>query len=508
MERTDRIGWLVLTGCVSLGLLDRAHILTITAGYASDDLAVIWLAARDMSHGVFHEPFFYGQDYGVMLEALIAAPFVALGADPVRAIPIVIAFLAMAPFWSFAMFHARRREWPAAVVFAAMPLLLPPEHGIQYTNLNGIALMAFYPWVAGMPSSGARSAALGALFIVAMAVNLNAIVACVAFGAAFALGPERRARWTWSAIGAAPALLAWWSAAHFYALHPERVKNTIHDWRSSFYPELIPEAFTRLDQHFAWLCPLWWHNGHVVLWFLAAVAIVLFRHARRAEAMALVCTLLLTVVLFGFPKTHDGTWSVFFPLSRVFLAVPLVLAWGISLCPIPLRSRTPLVIATGIITLVCFTFRYMRAGTVFAEALADQEGVPIRVRTVDWLLDQCRTIHAYADRTQAEVVVLLRAPDPQYAQFTTMGCPACDTALVPTYMPDGDRRDWRRTDEATRSRGRILVVNGDPALWSGPTNSTFSVSCVRERDPIIHLVLTPGIPVDSALALLHPSQHR
>ena len=89
MKRSDRASKAAFWVVVLLSVLDRCHLLSITMGYASDDLTVVWMAARDYAQGIFHEPFFYGQDYGVMLEALLAAPFVRLGADPAVAVPVV-----------------------------------------------------------------------------------------------------------------------------------------------------------------------------------------------------------------------------------------------------------------------------------------------------------------------------------------------------------------------------------------------------------------------------------
>ena len=187
MDRSDRAAKAVFWGVVLLGILDRFHLLAITIGYASDDLTVVWTAARDYAQGVFHEPFFYGQDYGVMLEALLAAPFVRLGADPIVAVPVVMAVLAMLPFWSFALFEYRRANLVAAIFIAAIPVLLPVEHGLQFTNLNGLAILALYPWVAGMHPSAKRSALIGAVLAVAAFVNMNALVGVAAFGIFFML---------------------------------------------------------------------------------------------------------------------------------------------------------------------------------------------------------------------------------------------------------------------------------------------------------------------------------
>lgn len=487
-------------GLLLLGALDRAHILYLTIGHASDDLTVVWLAAQDYAQGVFHEPFFYGQNYGVMLEALLAAPFVALGADPAVAVPIVIAFLAMVPFWSFAVFHFRQRVFGAAMLFAALPLLLPAEHGIQYTNLNGLAVLACYPWIHGMRRSWPRPVLLGALLCAAVAVNMNTLVAVAGFGTLFFLQEGRRSRNVLLAVcGALPVLVMWWVAMRSYTPEADRMVNTLYDWRFTFHPELIPESLAQLDAHFAWLCPLWWPNGQVVLWALIAVAVVLFRTEQVAMGWALVAALSVVLLSFAFPKVHDGTGSVFFPLSRMYLAVPLILAWAVAHLRIEGRVRSPLIIGLCIAAVIGSTLRTMSAPRIVEQALADQEGLPIRVRPVAWLRTECRTIQAVARATEAEAVVVLREPDVYYAQFVSIGCPVCEPTLPPTYMPERERRSWRIDAEAMARRGKILIVNGNSAIWEAAYNGTFHVQRLREREPSLHLITGAGLPVDTLL---------
>jgi hypothetical protein len=72
-ERWTRIAFWTL---LSASVLDRcATIMWFGATYSSTDDVLIWSAAVDYGNGIFHEPYFYGQDYGPMLEALLAAPF-------------------------------------------------------------------------------------------------------------------------------------------------------------------------------------------------------------------------------------------------------------------------------------------------------------------------------------------------------------------------------------------------------------------------------------------------
>lgn len=79
MRISDRFVRILFWSIVLLGGHRPCTDLQLTIGYASDDLTVIWLAAQDYSRGIFHEPFFYGQNYGVMLGNLIGSAVRSVG---------------------------------------------------------------------------------------------------------------------------------------------------------------------------------------------------------------------------------------------------------------------------------------------------------------------------------------------------------------------------------------------------------------------------------------------
>lgn len=503
MRRSDLVAKAVFWCIILLGLVDRVHLLHITIGYASDDLTVVWMAARDYANGIFHEPFFYGQDYGVMLEALLAAPFVHFGTDPIVAVPVVMAFLAMIPYWSFAFFQYLHSKPVAATLIAVIPILLPVEHGLQFTNLNGLAILAFYPWVAGMKISVQRSALLGAVLAAAAFVNMNTLVAVAAFGTFFLFNHAKdRFQWLWAGCGALPVLMFWWWSMHFYAIRSEHLVHTVFDWRMVFHPELIPEALARLDAHFAWLCPLWWPNGHLVLWLLGAVMVALFRLGKKSAAWAILAALLTIFFSFGFAKIHDGTSSILFPLSRMYLAVPLLLGWALTLLEPYGRVRPYLVPIMGVASVVTFSLRYEQASSVWTKALANPDGAPIHMKKISNVRLECKTLMRYAKETSAEVVVLVRNPDVGEAFFMNMGCPVCEPDLPPTYMPDGDRRAWRVREESRMRRRQILVVGGDPVIWAKAMNGSFDVQEISTGKPLVHKVIGAELPVDSLMRRL------
>ncbi|MBS1545851.1 MAG: hypothetical protein JST38_17975 [Bacteroidetes bacterium] len=503
MKRSERLLAAVFILVLLLGALDRLHLTWITWDYATDDLTIVWMAARDYAHGQIHEPFFYGQDYGVMLEALIAAPFIRLGAGPIAAVPVVMAILALLPYWSFAWLEYRLRNRAAAILFAAMPLLLPVEHGLQCTNLNGLAMLALYPWVATIRAAPLRSALIGATLALSAFINLNTLVLAAAFGTYFLLrNAKSKAQWLWCLLGTLPIILiAWWSM-HFHADKPGHVVHTIFDWRMVFHASLIPEALANLDQHFAWLCPLWWPNGHVVLWMLGAVLLGLFLRGHRTAGWAIAAALFTILCSFGFAKIHDGTMSVLFPYSRMFLSVPLLLCWGIAQFGALGRRELAVAIAIAIATVFTSMLRFTRAFPAWQEAVAETKGVPIFLEKVPVLRAQCALLEHLARETSAQAIVVIRQPNTGTAFFLNTGCPICEPQLPPTYMPDGDRRSWRVEEESKVAKDRLLVVGGDTSLWRKAMHGPFQIKAVGAETLTAHLITDPGQPVDSLMVRL------
>ena len=482
-----------------LGATDRAWIHHLSAHQATEDLAVVWHAAMDYANGEFHEPFFYGQDYGVMLEALLAAPGVALGCSPMAVLPIVIALLALAPYWSFAIWHYRQKDAVAACVFASMPLLLPPEHGIQYTNLNGIALLALYPWAIGRGGSTLGTFLAGAILMAAAAVNLNALVACAALGTHFMVSQSRS---PWNVVralaGAVPVLFLLFEAMRFYSASPDRLAHTVFDWRMDFHPELIPEAMGRLDAHFAWLCPIWWPHGQAAIWLLIALVPVLAAKQNWAGALGIGAALICMLIALCFPKAHDGTSSVLFPLSRIFLAVPLLIAWGVVQLPwSSFRQRWILRAFMPILAITC-GLRASRARGIIADAEGFHEGTPLRVHHTELARKECRTIALVAEALDVDLIVILRDPDPGLGLFLNMACPVCEPTMPPTYMPQGERRTWRKAQEAFSIRHRALLVQGSAERWRA-AESLSTVSLVSVWPPALHLLIGIDAPIDTVL---------
>lgn len=442
-----------------LVLVDTVIMVLISSPYASDDLTVVWLATVDMSRGIFHEPFFYGQDYGVMLEAILTAPFVHFGADPTEVVPVVMGILGIAPFISFAVFEFLRGDRVAAMLFVTMPMLLPVQHGLQITALNGIAVIAFYPWLQMITTGIVRHVLVALVLTGAVFVNPNALVIGLPLGGAYFLQQDRRWRTVpWLVLGALPTVIGWIASRSFYSDRAGNVINTLFDWRLEFKPELISEALGQLDLHMAWTCPIFGKASSLVLLILTLTAIVLIKKRDTASGSAILVTLTVILISFGFAKVHDGTGSIFFPLSRMFLGIPILLAWSLSGVRIAL-FRMLIVPIVCIATLGNGAVRWATGRHVYAEALVAQSGLPLRTKSIQEIKALCGQVAVAAVRSDAEHILVLPGLEPYTAHFVAYATPVLFPEAPLTWMVRRDRRVFQRGSLLASKAERFLLVH-------------------------------------------------
>jgi hypothetical protein len=493
---------------VLLGAIDRSVLLSeFGFRYTSDDDSIIWLAARDYSQGVFHEPYFYGQDYNPLLEALVGAPLLKVGIPVWIAIPIVTSLLALLPFWSFGLWHQRRGQYFMASLFAALPLLLPIEYGMITTIargiVTGIAVLALYPWCSRITSPWWKALITGSVLAGAGFFNPNAMVFCVAAGVVLVLQSERRIVTTGLALlGSIPWVLLFWAARAWYAARPERVVHTLYDWQTDFYAVGIPEGLGELDRSFAWLFPVLWKWGELAFWALPLLVVLFIRKRQWAMAIGVLTSVLLILYSMGLAKVHDGLFSAFFPASRMFLAVPLLSAWAIaSVVPEPHKwdRSVPLVL---LICTLCLGLKIQRTPTVLAEQLADRSGPVLEMSLADLRRDMDRLVHI-CQKENVGIVVAVHQRKPIDSTLRCYLYEQLDPRMPPAYLYKRDRRYWQRAELSARVAANVLVIGGDTVVWRTRMATDPSIMNVSDSSSgTLHVVHGNVLPTDSLVVRL------
>lgn len=315
-------------------LLDRfIHLHLFSFQYVDSDQTILWLGAVEMLQGHFHEPAFYGQAYNTMFEGLLAVPLLALGTPVYKALPIITALLAVLPFVLFA-FLSKDKNRIAALTFLAIPLLLPVEYVLLTQLPRGFI-------------TGIFSASIAVAFVlfnkeiklkhfvfsgffggVALVLSPNSVLLLLPVYLYVFIKSTKKLQVVFGMLGGVLLPLAWQLYVFwFYKTHPEYSVHSIEN--NSFSLDNFLNAISHLHELFYGLFPFLIFAGIGIIPALLFIAYRLNKKGETTFSIALVVTVLFVGFTLFFNKINDGTASIFFPYSRMFLALPLVVGIGL-----------------------------------------------------------------------------------------------------------------------------------------------------------------------------------
>lgn len=461
---------------IALGVLDRAFLLSAFGfRYIGIDDALMQQVAADYGNGIFREPFLYGQNYNPMLEALLAAPFVRLGAAPWIVLPIVTSLLALLPFWSFAWWSMRRGAIGSAWVFAGMPLLLPVEWGMMTSMprgfVHGIAWTALVPWLQQGTRPLFKHASTAFALVAALFCNPNVLPLVAGIGTWLIVRHFRSMLfWGMDLLALGMGIAVHFRTQAFFEGHPlvhPLLRSDLH-----FSLDLLRAGLLNVNRHLMHMHPF---GGLAIaaLLLLTMGILVLWVRRERAIAFSLLATLLVMLLALGIVKVHEGCDSVFFPRSRMFLSLPVVMAATVALLLKDLRAgkhRTFLFLPVAVAAFV--VLKAVRTEEVVRREMAGQSCAYVREEPLADVRERCERIKAAALAGQADLIVPIRWPGiraDHKEHFTAhFACYACEQ-LVPGFLPvygaGFDRRSWLGTHYAQPPSGRVLFVGGDTLAW-------------------------------------------
>jgi hypothetical protein len=468
---------------ILLGIVDRMILVHLFGSrYVSTDEAVQWHAAMDYSKGLFHGPFFYGQNYGPMLEALITAPFFRLGVPMYVLLPAIGSLLAMLPYWSFALWFQHKGQLMAAMILAAFPLLMPVEFGAM-TNMAGCGVLALIPLGWRMKRAFFRSLTTGAVCSFALYINANTLVVIPALVLLHILSEERMmARFALVALGATPGIALYMAALHWCLAHPERIIHRMVELQFQVDLERMGTALANLNDHFEWLMPVVWpYGGLLGLWLIGLVAWSVMKR-NWIVAASLGSGLLVILLSFTVDKVYDGWDSIYFSLSRMFVGVPLLVALGTALL---LNSAKPSIWVSRVLLGTCLLAMIVRTETTerITQHQVKYQRMWVGIGRVDALREDAQRLKRLSDLHHVDLIVPLRSPSVVWPQFRAYLHPVLEPELAPTYLAGYERRYWIHETFADTVVNTLLVTGGPRECWA----------LIRDADPCITLIQDDGV---------------
>lgn len=287
----------------------------------------------EMMQGHFHEPAFYGQAYNTMFEAFLAIPLVMAGMKVYVALPIIAAFLGVFPFILLSVLALKRNK-NAALLFLAIPLLLPTEYVLITQLPRGFVAGVFAATIAVSVLVFSRRITAKQLFFsglaggISLVLNPNGILLLLPVYLWALFSSHQKIKTVlWLFVGALPGLVLQAAIIWFYVQNPYYISHDYTDTQLSL--SNITLAFSHFHELFYGLFPFVMFAGVAIIPTIIFIIYKLYIHGNKNFAIALICTLLFLVFTFTTSKMADGTASVFFPYSRLYLALPILAGIGI-----------------------------------------------------------------------------------------------------------------------------------------------------------------------------------
>ena len=506
-DKIHRSAFLFILGLL---LLDRLLVLYYFGfRYTDIDEMIFWLGANDYARGVFHEPFFYGQNYNYMLEAFFAVPFIWAGFSVKFVLPAVTSLLALFPYIFISYKLKSAGKFAAALFFLFIPLSLPAEYGMITSITRGFVAGLFftsfliYPLL--MPGKRSSWVIAGIFSAIAFILNPNSLNVSMPVLAYLFFVNYRS--WNFYLLGIASALpflvIDWW-AKRFYELNPEYLVHSM--WKLSYSFSTMIKSFNNLDRFFAWLFPFFPFAGWLVLFVLPVIGIFLYRKSRE-KALAVFTGWAFAVFMLGINKVNDGYDNIFLSSVRMYLGMPLFLAISVFWFLESFRIREQVISWLLVVVAVCFLAFKTVTMPHFVEGQTRVGNFgPVAVESNHELSRKCDWLSDIVKGQPVDLIIFVSnwKYNVPYMTLMSYGCPSLRPEIPVSVLNVYERRTWIFLNEKKTVRENVLIFG---EFDFERLNKIGNYSRLNE-DPPIHLLKSNTLTADQLLQELEVQYKR
>jgi hypothetical protein len=454
--------------------------------WIDSDQTLFWIVAKDYAAGNFHQPFLFGQNYGYAVEALLAVPLIWCQVPAEYALPITTNLLAILPFISFAFFFRKKGQLLAALVLLAIPLLLPASYTLITSMprgfINGIAVFAVWPWIENVKNVSLRYALYGTVLVAAMAINLNTIFCALLLGGLAFFQSESKIRFVLFAIvGAAiPAALhyaamSWVTTNHDLLVH--------HSWELHWNADYFFQTFKDVPfAFFRGVLPLTETCGLITGLIFPVLAVYALIRKKYVYAFLALSVFAAIVFCLSVNKVSDGGMSVFFPRSRMYLALPLVLAILLSGLVNEVRVKSIAILLSGI-AVVYSAFQFTRMPSLVQSEVHTTEFIPLYIYSLQGLKSKTMALQNYSDTNSIQFIAGHTNP---YSIVELQGLFQAGEVWFDEFphsaLPESERRIWRRNEVLDAPAKSTLWLGGSDEQWAAVDSALGKVQIITVLD--------------------------
>jgi len=433
--------------------------------YTDSDQNIMWEALKNYANGEFYEPRFYGQNYNSFLEALIGVPLYQAGLPPFIVLPLVTSSLSIFPFFLLSAFAFVRRSHVHALVILSLPLFLPAENALIGTMPRGFVTGIFVASLGCIPAffetRRIAFAVAGFLAVAAFSVNSNAVLLslpCLVY--LFLTNLRNASFYTYTAagtfIGGAFHLLV----QSFYLQHPQ---YNLHKLTLEFSAGAIQKGLHMCDLFFSFNTPFVHNGGCFVLWLFVLLAFYFLWKKQYARFGAMLAVPAVVILTFGLNKVYDATHSLFFNYARMYLALPVALAFGLSLLRL---AYAPFLLLAGLVLPWQQNIHLCESleATIRERVKPIQNQEIVIVTKNKAILKDCNYLSEICRKNKVELFVIVNH---FYAEAYSYGCASCFINFPKTLNPVYERRTWRLIEDEKRVYNTVLFIDMYNKLGEG-----------------------------------------
>ncbi|MES2514972.1 MAG: hypothetical protein V4580_12545 [Bacteroidota bacterium] len=429
--------------------------------YADSDQSIQWYGLDNYSKGNFKEPRFYGQAYNTMMEAFFAVPLYQLGIAAYKALPIISSLLALFPYVIFSLMVFLKKSPPLGILILCIPLLLPTEYAMMASMprglITGIFVSSFGFIAFFYPKSGYWFLLSGLLAVIGYSVNANSVLVAIPYLLFLFLSNYRDKNfYALSATGMVIGCVVHLVVNHFYAMHPF---YDFHKAELAYSLKILINSFGKLNLYFNLVSPVFWCAGSLTLVLFLILSILLLKRKDYKGSILIASIPLLLILTFGITKVHDGTDSIFFSCSRMYLSLPLLVAVALFFYSKTLNSK--IVYALVLVSMFYFTYHVSTIEKTIQKNVDQKKNHVIAVSEVQKILSDCRYLTAISKKHKAQLLLISSHKNQDFYNF---GCAACDEEFPNTLRPAYERRTWRLLEDEKKIYLTILIIDSERDL--------------------------------------------
>jgi hypothetical protein len=241
----------------------------------------------------------------------------------------------------------------------------------------------------------------------------------------------------------------WFFINQYYHNNPQLSIHGMGGVQLSF--DVWKENISRIDFYFNSVTPFFWQAG----WLLLIAQIIplgylLYKKQYLLAAFA-VMLLVAQIASLSVTKIADGSNSVFFPYSRMYLALPLLLCIVFYTSGIANKSGVAMVIC--IAALAAFVIKLNHLPQKTNELVYKPKSHLVEVKKVAIYKAECKTIDSVAKLYNAGLVLVQNKGD-----YVNFGCHCLVKDFRPTLRPSYERRRWRMFEERNKIHSNVLIL--------------------------------------------------